>query len=75
MKPTSLAPGDRVTNGSYVLTFIERVRNFPRPAVNVFQCDAFRGLNGPGDTGISHASDYYVSRRMTLVERAKEAKR
>lgn len=43
-------------------TFIRRDRQPCRSAVNIFQCDDYRGLNGPDDKGITHLTDYQVTK-------------
>ena len=72
MRPTALKPGDKVITdyGAHVLTFVRRDKSSFRQGINVFQCDAYRGLNGPDDQGFSYAPDSYVVRRM---HRAPEA--
>lgn len=67
MKPTLLKPGRKVLVsgilGHAQMTFVRRDRACcGQPAVNVFQCDEFRGLNGPEDKGLCTMSDYRVSR-------------
>lgn len=66
MRPTLLKPGRKVTCDGRPMTFVRREKNFPQPAVNVFQCDAYRGLNGPDDQGLCTMNDYRVSRRVRL---------
>lgn len=65
MRPTSLKPGDKVRCGSNVLTFLRRERLDCRPAVNWFQCDAYRGLDGPTDDGRCTMNDARVIRHCT----------
>ncbi len=66
MKPTSLKRGQKVQftciGGTFTFTFLRRDREV-RPARNWFQCDDFRGLNGPDDDGKTPLSDYDVSRK------------
>jgi hypothetical protein len=51
------------------MTFVRRDRACcGQPAVNVFQCDEYRGLNGPEDKGICTMSDYRVSRFVEVVQ-------
>jgi len=65
MRPTLLKPGRLVKCEGRVMTFLRRETQPCRPAVNWFQCDAYRGLDGAGDDGRCTMSDYRVSR---LVE-------
>ena len=70
MRPTLLKAGCQVTCEGRVMTFLRRDTQPFHPAVNWFQCDDYRGLNGPTDDGRCTMSDYRVSR---LVERLQEA--
>ena len=69
MKPTTLNPGDHVSNGSHILTFLRRETQPCRSAINVFSCDDYRGLNSPTDPGICTATDTYAARNFTRVEK------
>lgn len=64
MRPTLLKPGRKVKCSGHVMTFLRRDRQPCRPAVNWFQCDAYRGINGPDDDGRCTMSDYAVSRNV-----------
>jgi hypothetical protein len=60
MKPTSLKTGDRIIKEGirHPLIFVKRVRKEgSRPAINVFHCAAFVGLDGPDDRGICTVFD------------------
>lgn len=66
MKPTLLKPGRQVVCDGNVMTFVRREKSYcGRSALNYFQCDAFRGLNGPSDTGVCTMNDQRVSRYVT----------
>lgn len=79
MKPTLLIPG-RVYSvggigGARVMTFVRRDRSScGRPAVNTFQCDAYRGLNGPSDAGLCTMTDHRVARFVTPASHGEEVK-
>lgn len=48
-----------------VYTFVKRLRRgreISGRTVNVFQCDDYRGQNGPADAGITHVWDVHVNR-------------
>jgi hypothetical protein len=67
MKPTSLKPGDEVCRAfsEHVYVFVKRIpseRSSSGRPKNIFQCDAFRGLDGPDDQGMVEISDHKVSR-------------
>lgn len=64
MKPRFLKPGDRVICKGNLMTFVRRERN-AQPTLNVFQCDAFRGLNSPTDPGLCTMNDAYAARHCT----------
>jgi hypothetical protein len=76
MRPTLLRPGAKVSvkgigRFNNEMTFVERFRDAGNRPVNVFQCAAFVGLNGPGDKGLCEISDYRVSREVTFIGRDK----
>jgi hypothetical protein len=67
MRPTLLKPGDKVRrkDSSHEYVFVKRIpaeRSVSGAAKNIFQCDVFRGLDGPDDQGLVEMSDYIVSR-------------
>jgi len=65
MKPTTLKPGDRVTmeGTRHPLIFNKRIpRQGNRPAINLFHCKEFIGLNGPDDDGAVEVSDAVIRR-------------
>ncbi len=68
MRPTLLKPGDEVcrAGSTHLYVFVKRIPSERSPsgrAKNIFQCDVFRGLDGPEDRGMIEMSDYEVSRR------------
>ncbi len=68
MRPILLKPGDEIFRAGrkHTYVFIKRISAERSPsgrAKNIFQCDVFRGLDGPEDQGIVEMSDYDVSRR------------
>ena len=63
MKPTLLHSGDTVKMKGIDHVFIFLRRETHGKPVNVFQCTAWIGLNGPEDNGYCTLSDYDVSRR------------
>jgi len=68
MRPTLLKLGDEVYRASskHIYVFVKRIPSERSPsgrAKNIFQCDVFRGLDGPEDQGMVEMSDYDVSRR------------
>ena len=71
MRPTTLIPGRKYWSKDFggknrAYTFIRRERlRAGQPAVNIFQCDDFRGLYGPEDSGITHLTDYQVCKSIT----------
>ena len=69
MRPTLLKPGMTVVvddgHAADFMVFVRRDRQPCRPALNWFQCDAYRGINGAGDRGLCTMSDYRVSRFVT----------
>lgn len=67
MRPTLLKAGDQVRVDGRVMTFLRRDRQPCRSAVNWFQCEAYRGLNGPSDDGRCTMTDYAVSRHCERV--------
>lgn len=52
--------GDEV----YEITFVRREKPIIGNAINIFQCDRFRGLTGPDDTGICTMNDYNVAKKI-----------
>lgn len=72
MKPSVLKPGQHVILGGAFgapieMTFLRRLRpgieiQAGRGAECIFQCEAFRGLNGPEDRGRCAMSDARVIR-------------
>lgn len=80
MKPTLLKPGRKVLVNDgfglpHAMTFVRRERaQCGRPAENFFQCDAYRGLNGPTDGGLCTISDYRVARFVTPASHGEEVK-
>ena len=69
MKPTTLKPGQKVINGNpsggHTMVFVRRIPGWrlqSGEAVNIFRCDAYRGLVGPTDDGTVNMSDQYVSK-------------
>jgi hypothetical protein len=78
MKPTLLKPGEeiRCSGVQHTLVFVKRLpsdRSGSGKAVNIFRCEACRGLNGPDDEGFVQMSDYQVSRRCARAARGAEA--
>lgn len=72
MRPTTLIPG-RYYHSVFLASeklykFVRRDRQPCRPAVNIFQCDEYRGLTGPDDNGMVHLTDYQVSTRIFPIE-------
>ena len=59
MRPSTLNPGDIVLGDNRRMTFVRRDR---RLGFCLFQCDDYRGMNGPEDRGITEATDQYVTR-------------
>jgi hypothetical protein len=60
MKARFLKPGQVVTIHGRPMTFVKRLRAGKEIAgrtENVFICEAYRGLNGPGDDGRCTMSD------------------
>ncbi|EHD22625.1 MULTISPECIES: hypothetical protein [Brenneria] len=76
MKPSTLKAGMRVLlhpslglPGAFRATVIRRTpRTYGRHALTVVRVDEFAGLNGPGDNGDVHLSDYEVSRLLHPLE-------
>jgi len=73
VKPSTLKPGQKVVVDSGIgapreMTFVKRHpgRGY-QAALNVFQCDAYRGLDGAGDDGRCHMSDSYAARHISKV--------
>lgn len=69
MRPTLLVAGREYQSrgaftSAYPYTFVRRERQPCRAAINIFRCEAFRGLNGPTDDGTVHMTDYEVSRKI-----------
>jgi hypothetical protein len=66
MKPTMLKPGDKVivagVLGKQEMTFLRRDKHNRQ---NWFQCELYRGLDGPDDDGKCYLNDYRVSRDVT----------
>lgn len=62
MKAKFLKPGAIVNVGGRMMTFLRRERQIGRQALNWFQCDAYRGLNGPDDVGLCHMTDRYFAK-------------
>ena len=70
MRPTTLIPGRQyhsagIFGAPKTYTFVRRDRQPCRPAINIFQCDDYRGMNGPNDAGITHLTDYQVRINIT----------
>jgi hypothetical protein len=60
-RPSKLRPGTRVLCGGRVMTFLERQPGYgPLGPRSLFQCDDYRGLNGPNDDGKCTMTDPYV---------------
>lgn len=65
MKPTALKPGRKVICSGRVMTFLKRIKACcGQPAENWFQCDDYRGLNGPSDDGRCTMTDYQVAHKV-----------
>lgn len=65
MKPTTLKPGMKVLCDGREMTFVRRDKAYcGTPATNWFQCEDYRGINGPLDDGKCTMSDYRVSRNV-----------
>ncbi len=72
MKPTLLVPGRDYACDGRLMTFVRRDKGFPQPAVNVFQCEDYRGLNGPTDDGKCTMNDARVVRHVAPVGSAEK---
>ena len=71
MRPTLLRPGMKVVCGGRVMTFLRREKSrLPGNAINWFQCDDFRGLDGPTDEGTCTMNDARVARWVYLHKEA-----
>jgi hypothetical protein len=61
MRPTLLKPGMVVDVNGRRMTFLRREKPYcGRGALSWFQCDAYRGINGPNDDGKCTMTDHYV---------------
>ena len=68
MKPTLLKPGRQVRSDGCVMTFVRRERaQCGQAALNVFQCEDYRGLNGPEDAGVCTMTDARVARHVEAL--------
>lgn len=68
MRVVYLKPGRQVMCEGRVYTFCTRLRRNHEicgRTVNIFQCDDFRGLNGPDDDGKVHLTDHEVNAKCT----------
>lgn len=68
MKVSWLKPGRRYLCGDRFYTFIARHRRGHETSgrtYSVFQCDDFRGMNGPTDDGRVHLTDHEVNKSIS----------
>ncbi len=73
MKPTLLVPGRYYACDGRLMVFVRRDRQSTvAPAVNWFQCEAYRGLNGPADDGKCSMNDARVVRHVGPVGSAEK---
>jgi hypothetical protein len=68
MKARFLIPGQPIKYNGRVMVFRRRLRNGHETTgrtVNLFQCDDYRGLDGPDDEGLCTLTDYQVAHGAT----------
>jgi hypothetical protein len=72
MKPSQLKKGDSVLCAVRQYVFVDRDAS---RRVCTFQCNEFRGLNGPDDKGYVTMTDYDVSAKCTALTMLKNGNR
>lgn len=65
MRARFLTRGQPVKVDGRVMIFLMRHKDGPACVRNCFQCEDFRGMNGPKDIGLTTMSDHYFAKHAT----------